>query len=202
VGFELVTGFTGHKFLIGIHNLALLLFHSLPAVQYVTHNLPGFPNCPCPMATATLDSQCTHKPHPLELPPPVTGYIPTTTTVLSAALSSNYWLLKVRSWFCDRQSVGQFVLVSFVWQLLASSCRVPSLREDGSVVCNAITDLSESRRTHNHILRSHLRLPQPGGPGSPIYISPPRTGWPSYTSGHWVPFMLPLTTCRTTVEVF
>jgi hypothetical protein len=39
---------------------------------------------------------------------------------------------------------------------------------------------SMSRRTHDHILLSHTRLPQPGGPGSRIYI-PPGTGWLSYT---------------------
>jgi hypothetical protein len=36
---------------------------------------------------------------------------------------------------------------------------------------------SESRRTHNHTLLSHLRLPQPGGPGSCIYI-PQEQGGP------------------------
>jgi hypothetical protein len=28
------------------------------------------------------------------------------------------------------------------------------------------------------------------------YLYPPRTGWPSYTPGHWVPFTLSLTTRR------
>jgi hypothetical protein len=32
-------------------------------------------------------------------------------------------------------------------------------REDGSVICSAICQWSESRRTHNHTLLSHLRLP-------------------------------------------
>jgi hypothetical protein len=44
----------------------------------------------------------------------------------------------------------------------------------------------QSRRTHDHILLSHLRLPKPGGPGSRIYIPqeqgvpviPPDTGFP------------------------
>jgi hypothetical protein len=35
----------------------------------------------------------------------------------------------------------------------------------------------------------------------PVFISP-GTGWPSYTPGHWVPFMSPLTTRRAAVEVF
>jgi hypothetical protein len=53
----------------------------------------------------------------------------------------------------------------------------------------------KSRSTHNHILLSHLRLQVP------IFISP-GTGWPSYISGHWVPFLSPLTILRATVEVF
>jgi hypothetical protein len=48
-------------------------------------------------------------------------------------------------------------------------------------VCNLIVQLS--RRTHDHILLSHLRLLQPGGPGS-LYLYPPGTGWPSYTPEH------------------
>jgi hypothetical protein len=49
--------------------------------------------------------------------------------------------------------------------------RRPLWREDGSAVCSAITQWSESLRTRNHTLLSHLRLPQPGGPGS-LFISP------------------------------
>jgi hypothetical protein len=37
--------------------------------------------------------------------------------------------------------------------------------------------MSKSRRTHGHISLSHLRLPQPGGPGSRIYFLS-GTGWP------------------------
>jgi hypothetical protein len=33
-------------------------------------------------------------------------------------------------------------------------------------------------------------------------LYPPGTVWPSYTPGHWVPFLSPLTTRRTTVELF
>jgi hypothetical protein len=55
----------------------------------------------------------------------------------------------------------------------------PSLRR--GLVCNLLVQLllglaravtlgSKSRRTHDHILLSHLRLPQHGGPGSRIYI--------------------------------
>jgi hypothetical protein len=68
----------------------------------------------------------------------------------------------------------------------------PLWREDGSAICSVITQWSESLRTRNHTLLSHLRLPQPGDPGSRIYISP-GTGWPGYTPGHWVPFTSSLT---------
>jgi hypothetical protein len=70
----------------------------------------------------------------------------------------------------------------------------PSLT--GGRVCNLLVQLllglaravtlePKSHRTHGHILLSQLRLPQPGGPGSRIYISqeqggpviPPGTGW-------------------------
>jgi hypothetical protein len=34
----------------------------------------------------------------------------------------------------------------------------PLWREDGSVICSAICQWSESRRTHTHTLLSHLRL--------------------------------------------
>jgi hypothetical protein len=46
--------------------------------------------------------------------------------------------------------------------------------------------MAESRRTLKHTLLSHLRLPQPGGPGPRIHMSqelggpvvPPATGFP------------------------
>jgi hypothetical protein len=42
------------------------------------------------------------------------------------------------------------------------------LREHGSAICSVITQWSKSPRTRNHILLSHLRLPQHEGPGSRI----------------------------------
>jgi hypothetical protein len=95
-----------------------------------------------------------------------------------------------------RLTVSQYVLVSSTlvglatrYYLLSEICGLVSLRrplwrEDGPAVCSAITHWSESRRTRNHTLLSHLRLPQPGGPGSRIYIPqkqgdpviPPSTG--------------------------
>jgi hypothetical protein len=81
-----------------------------------------------------------------------------------------------------------------VWQLWVSWCSTPSLTRGW--VCNLLVQLllvlaravtlgSKSRRTRDHILLSHLRLPQPGVPGFRIYIPreqggpviPPGTGF-------------------------
>jgi hypothetical protein len=102
--------------------------------------------------------------------------------------------------YSERRSVGQFVLVSgplwgpwsdFNFLCLATTFFLlhvgcPLWREDGSVICSAITHWLESHKTHNHRLMSHLRLPQPGGPGPFIYmpqeqsgpVIPPGTGFP------------------------
>jgi hypothetical protein len=58
------------------------------------------------------------------------------------------------------------------------------------VLARAVTLGLKSRRTRNHILLSHLRLPQPVGPGPCIYIPheqggpviPPGTGFPFFVS--------------------
>jgi hypothetical protein len=62
----------------------------------------------------------------------------------------------------------------------------PFWRENGSAICSVITQWSESVRTRNHTLLSHLRLPQHGGPGPRSYVPqeqgdpviPPGTGFP------------------------
>jgi hypothetical protein len=54
--------------------------------------------------------------------------------------------------------------------------------EDWSAICSVITQWSESLRTRKHILLSHLRLPQPGGPCSRIYI-PQEQGGPVISPG-------------------
>jgi hypothetical protein len=63
----------------------------------------------------------------------------------------------------------------------------PLWREDGSAICSVITQWSESRRTRSHTLLSHLRLSQPGGPGSRVYI-PQEQGGPVIPPG--TPFPL------------
>jgi hypothetical protein len=69
---------------------------------------------------------------------------------------------------CDR-------ILLLVGMLLSENCGLisvgrPLWREDGSAICSAITQWSESRRTRNHTLLPHLRLLQLRGPGSRIYM--------------------------------
>jgi hypothetical protein len=83
------------------------------------------------------------------------------------------------------------ILIFFLWQLLTFFLRVgrPLWREDGPVICSAITHWLQSRRTHNHISLSHLRVPQPGGPGPRIYIRQEQ-GVPVIPQGTEFPFRL------------
>jgi hypothetical protein len=83
----------------------------------------------------------------------------------------------------DWRSVSQSVCLGVeptLWLVaryyfLSESCCLASMGHplwwvDGPAVCSVITQWSESRRMSNHTLLSHLRLPQPGGLGSCIYI--------------------------------
>jgi hypothetical protein len=91
-------------------------------------------------------------------------------------------------------SVSQYVLVSGTLVGLATRyyflpecfCLVfvgpPFWLEEGSAICSVITQWSEPLRTCNYTLLSHLRLLQPGGPGSHIYI-PQEQGGPIIPRG-------------------
>jgi hypothetical protein len=57
-----------------------------------------------------------------------------------------------------------------LWNFRSCIWGRPLWREYGSAICSVITQWSESLRTRNRILLPHLRLPQPGGPGSRILI--------------------------------
>jgi hypothetical protein len=75
--------------------------------------------------------------------------------------------------------------------LMAEICGLVSVRhalwrEDGTAICSVITQWSESRRTRNRTLLSHVRLPEPGGPGSRIYI-PLEQGGPVIAPGTGFP---------------
>jgi hypothetical protein len=85
---------------------------------------------------------------------------------------------------------GQILLP--VWRLQPESyCLVsvelPLWRQGGSAVYSVITQWSESRKTRNYTLLSHLGLTQPGGPGSHIYI-PQEQGGPVIPPGTGSPF--------------
>jgi hypothetical protein len=143
--------------------------------------LSGVPNYPRPRATATLSAPPSLPTQVLELCPKLT---PTEYVLISSTLvglvATYYFLSEI----CGLVSVGR-----------------PLWREDGSEICSAITQWSESLRTHKHTLLSHLRFSQPGGPGSLIYI-PQKQGGPVILPGDRIPFTSPLTTRRATVEVF
>jgi hypothetical protein len=84
---------------------------------------------------------------------------------------------------CDQILLPVGMLLSEICDLVSAGR--PLWREDRSVICSVITQWSESRRTRNHTLLSHLRLPQPGGPVSHIYI-PQEQGGSVIPPGHWV----------------
>jgi hypothetical protein len=87
---------------------------------------------------------------------------------------SQYVLYRARFGACDQILFPFGMLLSEICGLI--SARRPLWREDGSTICSAITQWSESRRTRNNTLLSHLRLPQPGGSGSRVYISQEQGG--------------------------
>jgi hypothetical protein len=66
-----------------------------------------------------------------------------------------------------------------VWNLRYCICGAPS--QTRGRVCS-LQSRSESRRTRSYTLQSHLKLPQPGGPGSRIYI-PQEQGGPVIPPG-------------------
>jgi hypothetical protein len=82
---------------------------------------------------------------------------------------------------CDRILLPVGRLLSEICGLV--SVLRPLWREEESAICSVITHWSESLSTHNHTLLSHLRLPQPGGPGSRIYILQEQ-GSPLIPPGH------------------
>jgi hypothetical protein len=96
-----------------------------------------------------------------------------------------------------------FLLEIFFRQLRDSFLWRPLCREDGSVIyCCCWSSPPQSHRTQNHILLSRfLRLPQPGRPGTRIYI-PQEQGGPVTPPGTGFPSRRLLRLAGTTVEVF
>jgi hypothetical protein len=127
--------------------------------------------------------------------------------VKSVYLESSWSALNLKLIYY-RQSVGQSVLVSgshlglmtrfllSLWRLRVSWYGASSLTRGW--VCNLLVQLlldlarevtlgPKSRRIRGHILLSHLRLPQPRGPGPRIYI-PQKQGGPVIPPGTGFPF--------------
>jgi hypothetical protein len=118
---------------------------------------------------------------------------------VAPSLRENWSVIYCCCWSLPAQfhtSLFFFLLEIFFRQLRVCYFVAPSLTR--GLVCNllllvlasAVSHESESRRTQDRILLSQFLL------------TPPGTGWPRYTPGHWVPFPSPLTTHRVMVEVF
>jgi hypothetical protein len=74
---------------------------------------------------------------------------------------------RAHSGTCDQILLPVGKLLSENVGIVSAGC--PLWRENGSAVCSAIAQWSESLRTRNHTLLSHLRIPQNVGPCSRIY---------------------------------
>jgi hypothetical protein len=138
-----------------------------------------------------------------DLLPDITSCLKFAVLILWGALSDERAGLSISRLLYDWQLASQYVLVSNTLVGLANryyfltegcslvSVRRPLWREDMSAIYSVVTEWSESRRTRNHTSLSHLRVPQPGGLGSHIYIPqeeagpviPPGTGFPLRLSG-------------------
>jgi hypothetical protein len=102
-----------------------------------------------------------------------------------------------------------FLLEVFFRHLRVCYFRAPSLTR--GLVCNLLYNCFWALPEQSLLGRSPAELrpyftvsfetPATWRVRSP-YLYPPGTGWPSYTSGHCVPFQSPLTTRRAAVEVF
>jgi hypothetical protein len=148
------------------------------------------PSRPRATATVTPDSQCPLR--LLELPPLV--------PICTVWSSPKNWLLLKLKLVHDRTSVGQCVLVSglpswtyghifLVCLIIVGILMLSTLSDERmGLYCTVLVPLllslnravtlgSKSCRTHDHILLSHLRLPQPGVPSPCIYI-PEKQGSP------------------------
>jgi hypothetical protein len=111
----------------------------------------------------------------------------------------------------DRQSVGQFVLMSgthdqifmTITQLQFCWCRDPCLMRVGFCHLQSLLELRRAAQAPldlwPYFTLQNLRHPSKGA-RSPCFNSA-ETGWPTYTPGHWEYLCCFLTTCRAMVEV-
>jgi hypothetical protein len=94
------------------------------------------------------------------------------------------------------------LLLSFDNYVVLLSMR-PLWRENGSVIyytiasgpCQSNHTWAEVPQNSRPYLTVSSETPPTWRARFP-YVYPPGTGWPSYTPGHWVPFLSPLTTRR------
>jgi hypothetical protein len=86
---------------------------------------------------------------------------------------SMFWC-QAHSGTCDQILLPVGMLLSECCELV--SVRRPLWSEDESAISSTITQSSESLRTRNHTLLSHLRLPQPEEQSSRIYIPQEQSG--------------------------
>jgi hypothetical protein len=107
-----------------------------------------------------------------------------------ALVSSTLVGLATRYYFLSECCCLTFTVL-FLWGVLSDE-------RTGSAICSVIIQWSESRRTRNHTLLSHLRLPQPGEPGSRIYIPQEQGGpgtrcrcllWEPYGTHRYSPYL-------------
>jgi hypothetical protein len=110
--------------------------------------------------------------------------IPETSSTISWAPTSSWCYISTDA-LVSGSLWGPWPDFNFLWVTVTFfllHVRHPLWREDGSVVSSANTHWLVWCRTHDHILLSHLRLPQPGGPGPCIYI-PQEQGGPVIPPG-------------------
>jgi hypothetical protein len=110
---------------------------------------------------------------------------------------------------CDQILFPVRMLLSEICGLV--SIERPLWREDGSAIYSVITQWSVLLRTRNNTILSHLRFPQPGVPGSRIYI-PQEQGGPVIHPGTGLQYLwwtkqrfliiFPPTTSRSSSSIF
>jgi hypothetical protein len=130
----------------------------------------------------------------------------------------NYLTSQKSKLYYDRWPVGRSVLVSnnhlgpnTRLLLLSNSCgflavgcpdeRMCLLFQTAAALTSTVILGSESSRTDDIVYCLRFETPITWRARF-LYLYPPGTGWPSYPSRHWVPFLSPPTTCRVMVEVF
>jgi hypothetical protein len=102
-----------------------------------------------------------------------------------------------------------FLLERFFRQLRVCYFVAPSLTRE--LICNLLYNTSgPCQSSHSRVLVPQNSRPYftvsfeapPTWKARSPYLYHPGTGWPSYTPGHWVPFLSPLTARKAAVEVF